>query len=165
MEVELAGARPRGMDALLVLLAIVLGAIGAYLLLSNVGNQQGITGWALLLVALALLFPRLRLGLRLTDRALEVDVVTGTRSFPCGELGDARVVDGTLWLRRLGVSAAGYHTGWFRISDHGRVKAYASTFKGPFVLIERHEGAPLLLSPEDPQAFMEAYRVKRRAGR
>lgn len=163
MQVDLAGARPRGMDALLVLLALLLGAAGAYLLLSNVGTQQGITGWALLLVALSLLFPRLRLAVRLTDQAVDVDVATGTRSFPYEALGEATVVDGTLWLRTFGVSAAGYHTGWFRLKDHGRVKAYASTFKGPFVLIERRDGAPLVLSPKDPHAFVEAYRVKRRA--
>lgn len=164
MRVELARPKTLSLDTVLSVLAVSLAVAGGYLIFTRVGTPEGTLGWALLAVGVALYVPRLFLDLELTDEAIEVGVLSGTRTFPLSKLGQARTIDGLLVLRLLGVGAAGYHTGTFYLKGIGRVKAYASRWQGPFVLVGRDGGPPVVLSPADPDAFLEAYR-ERRTGR
>lgn len=157
MRVELARPKALSLDTVLSVLAVSLAAAGGYLIFTRIGTPEGTLGWALLAVGVTLYVPRLFLDLELTDQAIEVGVITGTRRFPLSELGRARKMDALLVLRMFGVGAAGYHTGTFYLTGIGRVKAYASRWHGPLVLIDRGDGLPLVLSPADPDAFLEVY--------
>lgn len=158
MRVELARPKALSLDTMLSVLAVSLAAAGGYLVFARIGTPEGTLGWGLLAVGVALYVPRLFLDLELTDEAIEVGVLSGMRTFPLSELGQARTIDGLLVLRLFGVGAAGYHTGTFYLKGTGRVKAYASRWHGPLVLVERDGGLPIVLSPADPEAFLEAYR-------
>lgn len=158
MRIELARPKALSLDTLISVLAVSVAAAGGYLIFTRIGTEEGTLGWGLLAVGVILYVPRLFLDLELTDQAVEVGVVTGSRTFPLDELGRARKIDGHLFLRLFGVGAAGYHTGTFHLHGVGRVKAYTSRWHGPFVLIERHDDLPVLVSPADPEAFIEAYR-------
>ncbi len=157
MRVELARPKALSLDTVLSVLAVSLAAAGGYLIFTRIGTPEGTLGWGLLAVGVALYVPRLFLDLELTDQAIEVGVTTGMRTFPLSELGRARKIDGLLVLRVFGVGAAGYHTGTFYLTGIGRVKAYASRWHGPLVLIERENGLPLVVSPADPEGFLEVY--------
>lgn len=161
MRVELARPKALSLDTVLSVLAVSLAAAGGYLIFTRVGTPEGTLGWGLLAVGAALYVPRLFLTLELTEETIEVGVISGTRTFPFSELGRARKIDGLLVFRVFGVGAAGYHTGTFYLKGTGRVKAYASRWHGPLVLVERDDGLPIVLSPADPEGFLEAYREQR----
>lgn len=163
MDVELARPDPLSFDSLVAVLGLTAVGFGAVRVFTQVGTQQGTVGWALIALGWMLVFPRLFLSLALTDEAVEVSVVSGKRTVDLDEVTSARVVDGRLALRLGGVGASGYHTGHFHLTGYGRVKAYASCFSGPFVVLERREGRPVVVSPADPEAFLKA--VEERRGR
>lgn len=156
MDVDLAAPSPVSLDNAIGLLALGLAGYGGYRLFTDVGGTSGAVGWLLVALAWVLVFPRMFLDLRLTDDAVEVDTVTGTHRLPLDEATAARTVDGSLVPRLGGVSTSGYHTGWFHLRGEGRVKAYASRARGPFVLLESDGEAPVVVSPADPDGFVEA---------
>ncbi|MDX1611952.1 MAG: hypothetical protein R3185_06245, partial [Candidatus Thermoplasmatota archaeon] len=130
MDVRLRRPATVSLDSLLGILGLGLFGYGAFLVFTEVGSAQGATGWAMLAVGLILVVPRVLLKLTLSPAGLRVGVVTGHRTFPLDALGEADVLEGILLIRLLGVSTAGYHTGYFYVRGLGRCKAYTSTLKG-----------------------------------
>jgi len=160
VDVELARPEPVSVDTAAGLAGLAVAAFGAYRLFTAVGTTAGVEGWALLALGWVLVFPRLFLDLDLTADAVEVSVLTGKRRVPHEEITGVRIVDGRLAVRWFGVGASGYHSGNFHLTGNGHVKAYASRFAGPFVLVERGEDRPVLVSPAQPDAFVDAVRER-----
>lgn len=164
MDVPLSSPELVSIDSLLALLGLGFAGLGAYRVFTEVGTVAGLEGWVLLAVGFVFLFPRLFLTLRLGDDAVEVGIITGTRRVPYEEIQTARRVDGKLAMRLGGTGASGYHTGLFRLTGEGQVKAYTSCTRGPFVLLERANDPPFVVSPSDPDAFLAALQTRRAAG-
>lgn len=164
VDVELAKPDLASLDTAIAILGVGLAGYGGYRLLAGVGTQAGLTGWLLVGVGWILLFPQLFLRLRLTDEAVEVDLLSGTRTVPLDEIDDVRIVDGRLLVRLGGVGTTAYHTGTFYLRGEGKLKAYASRAKGPFVLLQRTEAPPVVLSPADPEAFQENVAARAQLG-
>lgn len=163
MDVELAKPELASLDTAIAILGLGLAGYGGYRLLADVGTQAGLIGWVLVGIGWILLFPQLFLDLRLTDEAVEVDLLSGTRTVPFAEIDDVRTVDGRLLVRvgGVGMTATAYHTGTFYLRGEGELKAYASRAKGPFVLLQRTETQPVVVSPADPEGF--AGEIRQRA--
>lgn len=154
VDVEIAKPELASLDTAIAILAVGLAGYGGYRLLADIGTQAGLAGWLLVGVGWILLFPQLFLGLRLTDQAVEVDILSGTRTIPLDEIEDVRIVDGRLLVRLGGVGTTAYHTGTFYLRGEGKLKAYASRAKGPFVLLERTADGSVVLSPADLEGFI-----------
>ncbi|MCX6649811.1 MAG: PH domain-containing protein [Candidatus Bathyarchaeota archaeon] len=77
-----------------------------------------------------------------------------------GRIRGAGKVETSLGLRLFGGSLPGAHWGTFTTSNRGSVQAYATRYKGEFVLLELSDGAKILISPREPDAFVEALREK-----
>jgi hypothetical protein len=69
-------------------------------------------------------------------------------------------VETSLRFRLFGGSLPGAHWGTFTTSSLGSAQVYATRYKGEFVLLELSDGAKVLISPRDPDAFIEALREK-----
>lgn len=162
VDVELARPRLVSLDTLLGLVALALAGYGLVNVLDGVGTTGGTVGWLLIGVAWLLVFPRMFLGLELGSDGLEVSVVSGARRVPYEDVVDARVVEGTLSLRWGGVKASAYHSGPFRLAGFGDVVAFASCASGRFVLLDRQGEEPVVVSPKDPEAFLERFEDRRR---
>lgn len=160
MDVELARPGAFSVDGAIAALGLGLAGAGGYLLLSGVGTRGGLWGWLLVALGWLIVFPRLFLGLRVTDEGVEASVVAGPRTVPLEQVERTRVVEGRLALRPGGLSASGYHTGAFHLDGVGRVQAYASTLAGRFVALERAGEPPVVVSPADPEAFLEALEAR-----
>lgn len=156
MDVDLATPAPVSLDTAIAIVGLGLAGVGGYRVFTQVGTEAGLAGWILIAVGWVMVAPRLFMGLSLSADAVEVRIVTGTRRIPLDEIDPARVVDARLGVRWLGAGASGYHTGWHHLSGEGRLKAYTSRIAGPFVLLERAWGAPVVVSPADPDEMLEA---------
>ncbi len=165
MDVDLATPDLVSVDTLLAVVAIGLAGYGGVQVLTGVGTEAGTTGWVLLAIGWVILFPRLFLKLNLGADAVEVGVLTGTRRVPYTDVTGARVVDGRLGVRWFGVGTSGYHTGRYHLTGEGQVTAYASRLAGPFVLLDRGDERPVLVSPNDPDAFLDALATRTAAVR
>ena len=77
---------------------------------------------------------------------------------------DARVVnlatEGNLEPRRrtAGTAVPGYHSGWFRLRNGEKALLYL-TERGRAVYVPTTEGYSLLLSPQDPDRFVDRVRA------
>jgi hypothetical protein len=69
-------------------------------------------------------------------------------------------VETTLRLRLLGGSLPGAHWGTFSTSNLGSTQVYSTRYTGEFVLLELSKGDRILISPLEPDAFIEALRKK-----
>jgi hypothetical protein len=69
-------------------------------------------------------------------------------------------VDTNLRLRLFGGSLPGSHWGRFMTSNLGSATIYATKAKGGYILIETMDGEKILISPSDPDAFLEALKGK-----
>lgn len=156
MDVDLATPDLLSLDTAIAVLGLAFAGYGGYLVFSQVGTQAGRSGWWMIGIGWLLVSPRLFLKLRVQPDAVEVGVVSGKRRIPFPEIERARTVEGRLSVRWLGVGASGYHTGIHHLTGEGRVKAYASRSKGPFVLLERVDADPVAVSPADPARLLEA---------
>lgn len=148
------------MDSVLGLVAFALVGYGAVSVFRGVGSLGGNVGWLLIGMAWLLVFPRMFLGLELDGEGLEVSVVSGSRRVRYEDVVDARVVEGTLSLRWGGVKASAYHSGRFWLSGLGEVVAFASCASGRFVLLDRQGEVPVVVSPRDPEGFVEAFEAR-----
>jgi hypothetical protein len=160
VDVELADPELASLDNLVALVGLSSAGFGVYRLFASVGTVEGTVGWVALAAGWLLVVPRVFLGLRLEGDALAVDVMSGSRSFPLDEVTGARIVDGWLVLRLGGVGAARYHTGHFYLLGEGHVRAYCSRIRGPFVLVERGDERPVVVSPADPERFRDTLRER-----
>lgn len=77
-----------------------------------------------------------------------------------GNIKSAGKVETTLSFRLFGGSLPGAHWGTFTTSGLGNAQVYATRYKGEFVLLELSDGAKILISPREPDAFVEALRAK-----
>ncbi len=153
-EIQLARPTPLSVDSVAALVGAVLAGSGISAIL---GFAWGLTlevSIAFIIIGLPMLFVQRRLALHREDGVLRVDVLTGTRVLDLAEVTDARIVEG--WL--VGASLPAYHTGISYLSGEGPVQAYASRVRGPFVLLERGGARPWLISPHEPEAFVERIR-------
>lgn len=160
MDVELADPEPLSVDNAIAAGALALAGYGAYRVFTQVGTEGGLVGWAFLVAGFLGLVPRVFLSMQLTDDELRIDVMSGTRTVDLDEVAGVRLVDRWLLIRLGGVAAARYHTGNFYVFGEGRLKAYASRIHGPFVVLDRREDPPVLVSPADPEAFAERVRSR-----
>jgi hypothetical protein len=77
-----------------------------------------------------------------------------------GKIKGAGKVDTSLGFRLFGGSLPGVHWGMFTTSNLGNVQAYATRYKGTFVLLELSDGSKVLIAPLEPDVFLEALRKK-----
>ena len=61
-------------------------------------------------------------------------------------------------LRTWGTGLPGYQSGWFRLANGEKALVYL-TDRQRAVYVPTHEGYSLLLSPEEPDAFLNALRT------
>jgi hypothetical protein len=85
-------------------------------------------------------------------RRLQAHTLAGARAFT---LADFRREFG--WGLRIGIGGLWGGFGWLW-TRRGLVEFYISRTDG-FVLVERRHGRPLLITPERPEAFVEALRA------
>jgi hypothetical protein len=77
-----------------------------------------------------------------------------------GKIRAAGKVNTTLNFRLFGGSLPGAHWGTFTTSGLGNAQVYATRYKGEFVLLELSDGMKMLITPSDPDAFVEALKSK-----
>lgn len=159
-DVQLGRPKPVSVDAAMALLAAVLAGSGISQVLGFAWGLSTRVALAFIAVGLPMLFIQRRLGYHLDGARFRVDVLTGTRELDLREVTDARVVDGWLLFGLARVSLPAYHTGLFYLPGQGQVRAYASRVRGPYVLLERGGDRPWLLSPHDPEGFVETLRER-----
>lgn len=153
-EIPLARPVPLSVDAIGALVGAVLAGSGISLVLGFAWGLPFEVALVFIAVGLPMLFVQRRLAYHLEDRILHVDVLTGGRALDLSEVTHACIVDG--WL--IGASLPAYHTGPSYLSGEGLVRAYASRIRGPYVLLKRSGDRPWLLSPNEPEAFIERIR-------
>ncbi len=101
-----------------------------------------------------------RLGYTLRGSTLELCTLTGTVRLPASALRGAERIDFALrlpWGARLGWPQShlpGYYVGLFNAGGAGRVRAFAGERRGSGVLLRLERGAPVLLTPRDPEALL-----------
>ncbi len=76
------------------------------------------------------------------------------------KIGGARKVETNLRFRLFGGSLPGAHWGTFTTSNLGNAQVYATRYRGEFVVLELSDGKRILLSPGEPDAFLEALKGK-----
>jgi len=114
-----------------------------------------ITGAAMWAAALFVLGAR-RLRYVVRPGELVVRTLFSSRRVPLAGLS-ARLDRGIrLWLRLWGIALPGYLAGLFKIPG-SVASVYATSASGPFVVLEGGR-RPLLLTPAEPEAFLEALR-------
>ncbi len=69
-------------------------------------------------------------------------------------------VETSLRFRLFGGSLPGAHWGTFTTSNLGSAQVYATRYKGEFILLELSDDVKVLVSPREPDAFLEALRGK-----
>ncbi len=69
-------------------------------------------------------------------------------------------VDTSLRFRLFGGSLPGSHWGIFTTSSIGNAQVYSTRYKGEFILIEVRDGEKILISPREPDAFLDALKGK-----
>jgi hypothetical protein len=92
----------------------------------------------------------------LREKDLYVDFPISTLQLRYEEIKSAGKVETSLAFRLFGGSWPGVHWGVFTTTNVGNVQAYATRYKGAFILLEVNDGSRVLLSPENPDGFLEA---------
>jgi len=77
-----------------------------------------------------------------------------------GKIRHAGKIKTSLRFRILGGSLPGSHWGLFTTSNIGNTQVYTTKHKGEFVLLELVDGTRVLISPQKPDAFLEALQYK-----
>jgi uncharacterized membrane protein len=156
-------------DLRLILLLPAIGVIGAVVAVAIAGRTKpvlwgaipvvavavGVAAWSALRNRIAIEDGTLRISAGLHRHRIAVDAL---------DLAAARIVDlrqqPTLrpWLKTFGTSMPGYQAGHFRLRDRSRAFLLVTDRTKTLVLPER-TGRTLLLTPECPQALLEALRA------
>jgi hypothetical protein len=116
-------------------------------------------------VATAILYVAIWLGGRPTAFEVSADGLRirfpwRTRAIAAREVASVRAISGAAFREeygfavRIGVGGLWGGFGWLWTSQRGLVELYVSRLDG-FVLIERRGGTPLLLTPADPEEFVD----------
>jgi hypothetical protein len=130
--------------------------------------------FAVILVPLLLLFGWFAYASRqarfeLRDDGLRIRSAVYGRTIPAHSLvvEDARIVDLRRelqpTLRTNGIGMPGYSAGWFRLRGESRALLFV-TDRSRVVYLPTREGWPVLLSVQEPEAFLEALRQRYPAG-
>lgn len=157
------------MSRVIAFLTVALWALPVlFLVLAAAGAAHwflGATG-----VGLGVLFGAIWLWWRparfvLGAAGLEVRFPGRQMTVPAGDVTGVRTLAAADFRRefgfalRVGVGGLWGGFGWLWTRRGGWVEFYISRTDG-FVLVERRDGTPLLLTPEDPEDFVEALRVQ-----
>ncbi len=97
----------------------------------------------------------------ISDEGIRIVWPGRTRKLPKGAFAELRIVTRTElghMIRRFGVGGVLGSFGWFRSEYMGNMDAYITRRDG-LVYIRLVNRRPLLLTPEDPESFVEALRA------
>lgn len=75
-------------------------------------------------------------------------------------IAKAEIVNLRLLLRLFGASLPGFHWGLFKTSI-GNAHVYATKIEGNFILLTLNDGARIVLSPEEPERFLETIKQRK----
>jgi len=97
----------------------------------------------------------------ITPQALAIRFPALRREVPASDIAAVRVLGGKAFREefglafRIGVGGLWGGFGWLWTRERGLIEFYVSRLDG-FVLLERRGGRPLLITPDDPEDFVDA---------
>ena len=115
------------------------------------------TGIIFLLVdglILSLSFFGSKMTYKLGENEFTVDLGLSKRVIHYASISKVMLSHTALQLRLFGASWPGLHWGLYTTKDVGKVWAYSTKMKGDFVLINLLNGKKIVISPEDPEKFV-----------
>jgi len=124
---------------------------------------------AILLLINGLILSLSFLGKRMSYKLGEDDFIVNfgfsKRRIPYSLINNVQLSHITLLFRLFGASWPGLYWGLFRVKDIGSVWVYSTRMRGDFVLLDLVNGKKIVLSPEDPETFLnEIHTQKSRFG-
>jgi hypothetical protein len=96
----------------------------------------------------------------LKEDVLYIDFSVSPLSLPYNKIIAAGKVETQLIFRIFGGSWPGVHWGMFSTKNIGNVQAYLTDYKGEFIQLEVSDGTRVLLSPKEPDVFLEALKKR-----
>jgi len=160
------------MSALILTLTIALWGLPFIFLLWAIFTE-GSVRWTTIATALVLLllYSVVWAGLRpsrflITANQLTLTFPARQRSFPLADLGEAQLLSEAEfrqkfgWALRIGVGGLWGGFGWLYTGQKGMLEFYVSRSDG-LVWIERRSGNDLLLTPDQPEHFIQALQKNR----
>jgi hypothetical protein len=102
----------------------------------------------------------------ITADQLKISFPARQRSFPLADLGEVQILSETEfrqkfgWALRIGVGGLWGGFGWLYTGQKGMLEFYISRSDG-LVWIERRSGNDLLLTPDQPEHFIQALQENR----
>ena len=145
-----------GLTAFVLLLPLLFGVLA----ISNGPWVLGVTALFLLALYAAVWLWFRPSQFTLTDESLDIQFPLRRRRFPTANFIDVRAMDSKAfraevgWAVRVGVGGLWGGFGWLLTQQRGLVEFYISRMDG-FVYIDLRDGSPLLLTPANPQQFVE----------
>lgn len=138
---------------------------GLPLLLGGLGLWQQDQWLIMVAVALVALFTLIWLGCRpshidLTPTALHLVFPLWQRTLPLQTLRHVHLLESLVlkqelgWAVRIGLGGLWGTFGWLWTQKRGLVEVYLSSLEA-FVFVERQQGFPLLITPENPRQFVQ----------
>jgi hypothetical protein len=100
----------------------------------------------------------------LSDDGLRINFPLSPLRINYSKIKGAGKMETSLGFRLFGGSLPGSHWGRFTTSNLGSAQVYATKYKGEFVLLELTDGEKILLSPLEPDSFLEALRGRTAVG-
>ena len=116
-----------------------------------------ILGVILLLVdglILSLSFLGKRMSYKLGEDDFIVNFGLSKRRIPYSSINNVQLSHTTLLLRLFGASWPGLHWGLYKVKDVGNAWVYSTKWRGDFVLINLVDGKKIVISPENPESFL-----------
>jgi hypothetical protein len=101
-----------------------------------------------------------RMNYDIGEESLRINFPLSPLRLRYDQIKSATKVNTTLSFRLFGGSLPGAHWGRFTTSNFGSAQVYATRAKGEFVLLEVSDGMKVLLSPREPDAFIEAMKSR-----
>jgi hypothetical protein len=160
------------MSALILTLTIALWGLPFIFLLWAIFTE-GSVRWTTIatVLVLLLLYSVVWAGFRpsrflITANQLTLTFPARQRSFPLADLGEAQLLSEAEfrqkfgWALRIGVGGLWGGFGWLYTGQKGMLEFYVSRSDG-LVWIERRSGNDLLLTPDQPEHFIQALQKNR----
>jgi len=160
------------MSALILTLTIALWGLPFIFLLWAIFTEGSVRWTTIATVCfLLLLYGMVWVGFRpsrflITANQLTLTFPARQRSFPLEDLGEAQLLsEGEFrqkfgWAMRIGVGGLWGGFGWLYTGQKGMLEFYVSRSDG-LVWIERRSGNDLLLTPDQPEHFIQALQKNR----
>ena len=105
-------------------------------------------------LVLSLTFLGKRMSYKLGEDDFTVNFGLSKRKIPYSSIRNVQLFHTTLLLRLFGASWPGLHWGLYEAKDVGRVWVYSTKMSGDFVLVNLVNGRKIVISPEDPEIFI-----------